>query len=325
MLRRSCSAWLIFSICVALGIPRAGRCSFLTACEIWLKETFPNALVLEQRVRAVLPTIKAENLERWRIRASTTPESKLGLSEGEALRLLSSLKNLRDPSRSGIHIRNATYRVPLPEDQKAIVKQRFRRSDLFEGRAVHITNDPLYDVEAFVLDRKLGINLVAPAMKLNEDTAAILFIEGAAPIKPQAAQNDPASFVEMTHVRMLDLLLGNFDRSFSDNLLRLDGKLVAIDFDLCRPSPSFPVEAAEYSLRAAKFGKLRNLPGVFAKSVLVKLRALNHDLLSEPDAYGNVLRENTITSILGTRDAILHVIDHWKAKFGDEIIELREL
>ncbi|MBI3542588.1 MAG: hypothetical protein HY075_04865 [Deltaproteobacteria bacterium] len=303
---------------------------FVQACQRLLKIYFRDPAFTEQRAKQYLPDIVKANKKTWLELNARAPEELNGLSLAEALKLLEQLKAREDAAAGGQHVRNATYFVRLGEGHKAVVKRRHTRSEMGEGRVYNFSNDPRFEVLAFVLDRFLGTNLVPPAILLDATTAAQLLVR-AGPVKQGKLSKEHATLMELTHMRLLDVLVGNGDRNGPDNLLAADGKVVAIDFDLSRAVPMFPIEAAEFSLKAdgvvleprLKVGKAGTLPGVFARRVVAQLRALDRAKLVElAEAAGLKLSENEIQSVLAGRAASLAVVERWSGAYGRELVEV---
>jgi hypothetical protein len=305
--------------------------SWLESCQRLLRIYTGEPKLAEERAKAALPVIRDANLERWRKNVATPPEALNGLKLEEALRLLSVLKVAQDPAAGGRRVRNATFFVSLGHGQAAVVKRVFTRSEMGESRVYHTTNNVKYEVLAFVIDRYLGSNVVAPVIALDDGSVAQLLIR-AASMNAVKAGHDPVLLLEMSHVRLVDLLVGNGDRNNSENLLvGADSKVVGIDFDLSRPSAFCPVEAAFYSLRAPelvvepgrKLGSRGPVPGVFSHGVLEKLRALDRAKVVELAAGAGIrLSEADIISVLAGRAAGLRAIEEWKKTYGADLIEL---
>ena len=314
-------------------IPQAGAApAFVEACQRLLKIYFKQPEFVEKRAKEFLPQIEEQQRESWKKAMSMAPEQLNGLSLEQARRLLESLKGLEDPTANGKRVRNETYFVPLGGGQSAVVKKIFTRVEMGESKVYRTTNNPKYEVLAFAIDRYLGTNLVAPAVMLEGGASAQLRIR-AGSVNAAGPGKAPENLLEMSHTRLLDVLIGNGDRGFSENLLvaSVDGvsKTVAIDFDLSRPLTFFPVEAAEFSLSAhelllepkRKVGKHGYVPGVFSKPVIARLRALDRAKIIEiAAAEGLKLSEDQITAILAGRYASLTTIDAWISRYGENLI-----
>jgi hypothetical protein len=323
---------LVLAVAAALPAPPATAAPlWIEACQRLLRIYTGEPKLAEERAKAALPGIRDANLERWRKNVATAPEALNGLKLDEALALLSKLKQRKDPTQHGRRVRNATFFVPLGDGRVAVVKKVFTRSELGESRVYHTTNNVKYEVIAFIIDRYLGINAVAPAIMLDGQTVAQLFVR-AAPVSYLEAGHDPAMLLEISHVRLLDLLVGNADRAISKDLLAGEnGKVVAPDFDLSRPSSFCPVDAALYFLRASelvvepgrKLGSRGPTPGMFLHSVLEKLRALDREKLLELARGADIqLTEPQIVGVLSSRAAALRAIEHWKQVYGADLIEI---
>ncbi|MBI4051695.1 MAG: hypothetical protein HY400_04240 [Elusimicrobia bacterium] len=282
-------------------------------------------------MKRFLPKVNAEYLALWKDRAATNPEMANGINTEEALALLSQLKGVQKSEEGGVHVINGTYFKDLHGGQEAVIKKAFHRSAMGESRVYHVTNDIRFEVLAFHLDRFLGTNLVPPVVRLNQDTIAQLKIS-ASPITMKKAARNPANLMDLSHLKILDILLGNVDREMPGNLLSTErGKLVGIDFDLCYPSPWAVPEAVEHHLQIEnvllepdrKVGKYGATPGIFSRQVLNRLRILDREKILGLAQEGEIeLKEKEIESLLLYRQLILQRVEEWKKQYGTEFIEI---
>lgn len=282
----------------------------------------------EERARRYLPGIHARNLDAWRERLGRLPEQANGLSTERAIELLSRLKGEKNPASGAEHVRNGTYFRHIEDGQYAVVKRVYRRSEMGESRVYSFSNDVRFEVLAFHLDRFLGTNLVPPALRLDGGTIAQLKIRGV-PTSLDREARDPLNLMDLSHLRILDLLTGNVDRKFPGNLLSSAGKLVGIDFDLSYPDTMPHLGYLERRLRVEGvtleprelFWKRGPLPGVFSRAALERLARLDRETIRRLAAEGGIaLKPSEVESVFAHAQGVLFVVRGWQEKYGPDLI-----
>lgn len=326
--------WAALLTLVALlgaGFPQDAHAGFWDVCVRLFKVVTADSQFTQDRAKAYLPGVVEANRQIWLDRLKKRPEEWSGLTTEEALASLQTL-NTNGYSTWGVGaVRNATYFIPVPRGT-AVVKDSAQRTNIDGDKVVSFYNYPRYEVMAFILDRYLGTNLVPPAVMLKGGSSASFKVRGGA-ISVSGAESSPANFMDISHMRILDILMANGDRNFPGNLLQgPDGRPVAIDFDLSKPFyPSFGYGGASHYYiestvvdSSVRLGKKGPLPGVISKEVYDRLLDLDEKKILEIAKEGGMtLTRNEIDSILSGRASVRASVQRWEGIYGSSNILIK--
>lgn len=284
------------------------------------------------KIREHLPRLVRDHSAEWREGAALRPEGLTGLSAGESLALLGSLRGQGLWGRGGSTLSNSAWGNSLQilpvGSQHVVIKTDQQRTSIEGDRVVSFRSFARYEAIAYALDEFLGTNVVPPALMLDARTAAILYVPGRSTHMGRMTE-EPRRLLAASHLRLIDLLLGNADRDAPGNIVVANGRMVGIDFDMSQLyRRSFgtggPIEYLHANVivdRTRWLGGRTRMPGVFSRSVIARLTELDRPALERMmPKVGIHLSENEVKNILESRAQLLASVREWAARYGEENI-----
>jgi hypothetical protein len=180
---------------------------------------------------------------------------------------------------------------------------------------LHFTDRYVYERAAYLLDRRLGLNMV-PVTVIREidgvEGALVAWIDNAINENERMSTDwmaqDPLRITYQRSVmRLFDALIHNIDRNISNQLYTLDDrKLYLID------------HSRSFRLNKRPSGEFMNKPASLPRSLWNELGSLEFKELRE--LMRGVLSKAQIKALLARRDAILKKIERDRAEFSDAIV-----
>jgi len=241
--------------------------------------------------------------------ASRQAEVERFLREGTVVSMKEIGSGITKPLRVELELYGRTMRAAF----KTVAIHNPGVSQFPDGsKEIDFRDDYRYEYAAYLLDRRLGMNMV-PVTVLREidgsPGALVEWVEdGISEAKRMARDNAmPEPLRRQQSVMLIfDTLIGNVDRHGSNQLITADQKLHLID-------------------HSRSFRKQRSLPAQFSRipagifaDVLEQLESLQQDELGE--LLGDVLSGVQIKALLKRRDKIVEKIRTDIREYGENVV-----
>lgn len=315
----------IFMLFTSAPVAHAG---FIESCRFKVKRFFGDPAIFASDTKEVFSHITPEMRDSWLSTVRNRPEAVNRMSEAQALAILRSvtLEDLKGAKR----VSDGLSEITLPSGHSVIIRESYTKHDLGEGRATSFYRKASHDVIASAIDHLIDTRVAPPSIALKTTLSLQLKVNSVRSISFPQFSTNLRNLMVTSHIKVLDKIVGNFDRPFNNNLLVANnGQAIAHDYDVSLPGIGPSVERTAIHLRVegvrvkgfSTQANSLNLPIVVHRRVYDGLGALNSRILiEEVRARGLELSQTDADLYVAMAHQIYHAIELEQQNTGVDLI-----